>query len=139
MGEGIISMWRFTLGGSVLLDYGHKLVAEVQFTGSGLVTPVPLIRADQPLLRQGKNVAVQISWESYQDYESDAAARLALLNGLVSRFLAAPASLVIEISGGSSKTFEKSLLVSASPRRHMQGRFCRIITAYQLTATKPTA
>lgn len=144
MAGGITSNWKLTLdpGGTpvVLVAIGDKLADEILFSSQRGSELTPMVRAAAPRLRDGKNVSATISVTRYDDSSTDADARKALMQALITALSTAPKELKIEVSGITDRywKFANALVTSYQPGKYIGSPKPRRITSFSITATTLT-
>lgn len=97
------SNWRIVHDPSgsplVLLGRGQWMEGELQFPLRRGLDIVPLVEAAAPLLRPTGNAAVELRLTTYQDYATDTAARVGMMESLRTLAAVPRAVLKVEVSG----------------------------------------
>ncbi len=142
--SGIISNWKLTLDPAstavVLVNIGDKLVDEIEWGMSREVLVEPLVRSDTPFLDDGGNASVSIGYARYDDSDTDALSRQALLAAMLTAFATDPKILKIEVSGVTDRywQFSAALVTSYKPGRYLNSSRSRRITSCNLLAAGMT-
>jgi len=141
MAGGIYSNWKITLdpGGTplVLVNYLDRLESEIDLSAQRPVSVIPLVNAAAPLLQDGKNVSVTLAFARYDDSDTDANARKALMQSILTALAAESKILKIEVSGITDRywQFASALVTAFRPVRYRDAPVARRLTSYQIVAT----
>jgi hypothetical protein len=140
MAGGIISNWKLTLDPAgtplVLVNYGDKLVDEISLGAERLATLTPLVRSAAPHMEDEQNVSATITFDRYDDSDTDANVRKALLQSLLTSLTLDKKPLKIEVQGITDRywTFAEALVSSYRPGRYVGSGKPRRLTGYQILA-----
>lgn len=141
MAGGIISNWKLTLDPAgtplVLVNYGDKLVDEVSFSWTRGVGVESLVRSAAPHMEDEQNVSATITFDRYDDSDTDANVRKALMQSLLTALTLAKKPLRIEVQGIADRywTCAEALVSSYRPGRYVGSGKPRRLTGYQILAT----
>jgi hypothetical protein len=119
----IKSRYRVTFGASVILDFGELVDEDLKPTGTALYNLVPLIRADVPLIRDGKNPSFQFGFQVQRRATPaaatamDAAARTTVWDEMIAWAATAVQECRIDVQDGATAfKFTKSRIISYTPQ-----------------------
>ena len=121
----------------VLLNYGEKIEAELEFPLEKSVEVVQLVDAPAPFIRVAKNAVANFSVARALDAASDKEARAAVLAALVLSQSATKKPLKIEVLGYTDRywTFANATIKSHRVRRYLETPKCRWVQALDFVAT----
>jgi len=114
------SAWKFTLGSTVILNYGSRMLEEVKLPQSNGVDVVMSPDSQWPLLLDTKNSSVKIRFSILATYATDKEARWAVLTHLATRAAAGIEALKIEVEGYTDRyaTFSQCKASEFEPYMH---------------------
>jgi hypothetical protein len=144
MAGGIISNWKLTLDPTgtplVLVTYGDKLLDEIQFSASRGYQVIPLVRAAAPRIQDGKNVSYTLGISRYDQASTDADARKALMQAMITALTGTPKELKLEVSGITDRywKFAKALVTDYAPGKYVGASKPRRVTSLNIIATTLT-
>ena len=139
MAGGVQSNWKLTLdpGGTpqVLVNIADRLAAEVMMDFQRLASLIPLVRSGSPFLKDGKNVSGVISFARYNDADTDALVRKAIMQSVLTALTLPVAVLKIESSGITDRYWEfaQALVTTFRPEKYVGSPKARRLTIYQIT------
>ena len=135
------SQWKLTFDPSgsalVICDFGDWIEGELRFPLERGVEVEPLIDAEAPFLRLSGNAVVRTQIDVYEDKTSDASARAAVLDSLISVESLGKKPLRIQIYGRTDQywQFAEAVISSHNPGRHMESLAARLVKSYSIIAT----
>ena len=121
----------------VLLNYGDKIEAELEFPLEKSVEVVQLVDSAAPFVRVSKNAVVNVSLGRALDAASDKEARAAVLAALILAQTATKKPLKIEVLGYSDRywTFANATLKSSKVRRYLNTPQARWVQTFDFICT----
>ena len=138
----IVSNWKLTLDPSgtpvVLVAVGQRMEAEIDPACDLPLEVVPLVDSLYPFLRLSGNAVISFTLRTYDTTAAtDAAARTALLDGLVAAQTMVRKPLRIEAAGVTSHywQFASAAVSRYVPRRHLPNPAAARSTEWSITAT----
>lgn len=137
----ILSNWKLTFDPAgtplVLLAYGDAIEGELRFPLKRGLEVVPLADAPAPFLRATGNSVVTIEFDVFPYLATDALARAAVMQSLITADALAKKPLKVEVSGVTDKywLFSTSYLSDHNPGRRLQSARARLVKSYTLTCT----
>lgn len=120
----------------VLVTVGDMLESELEFSLQKSVEVVELIDAAAPFIRVGKNAVVTFQVRRYTTAATDADARAAVLNALITAQTATKKPLKIQVSGSSGYwQFANATIKGSLATRFLESRVARWVQTWEIVAT----
>lgn len=120
----------------VLVTVGDRLEAELEFSLEKSVEIVQLIDAAAPFIRVAKNAVVSFQVRKYTAAATDADARTAVLNALITAQTATKKPLKIQVSGTTGYwQFAHATIKSTTPARFLESPKARWVQTWDIVAT----
>lgn len=128
------SAWKFTLGSTVILNIGARMLEEVKLPQSNGVDVVMSPDSDWPLLLDGRNSTVKIRFSVLAAHATDKEARWAILTQLAGRAAAPIEPLKIEVAGYTDRyaTFAQCKASEFEPALHLHRQTPMQVLTYLL-------
>lgn len=131
----VISNWKLTLGGTVILNIGSEMADELKFPQRNGLDVVPTPDSAWPLLLDTGNSSVTIKFGILVAYADDKQARAGLLDSLVTRAAETVGALKIEVSGYTDRywTFAQCRAAEYEPSMVITDRGAKVLRSFVLT------
>lgn len=132
------SPWKISFGTSpvVILDFGERLLEEIDWGGARVGEVVNLVDGAAPFIRDAKNVSYKIKFSVQRDSGSDIDSRTAMLDGLIA--FAGRTAAILKVQAAGIATFPywqfSRCLITANNFKGLTYGLGRNLTTYEITA-----